>query len=79
MATIICELDLKKAARIALSTVRLRLEFNYSSVDHVIFCTYESVHCLLSCVKVPISCQSHEGENDHNSVKNCRTLNLVIN
>ena len=50
----------KEAAKIGLATVRLWLESNHSSIDHVIFCTFENVdyqiynvQCLLSCVKIP--------------------------
>ena len=40
VATDICEFDQRKAAEIALVTVRLWLESNHSSVDRVIFCTH---------------------------------------
>ena len=33
----------RKAAKMALATVRLWLESNHFSIDHVIFCTYENV------------------------------------
>ena len=42
IATCISEFDQKKAAEVALATVRLWLESNHSSVDCVIFCTYEN-------------------------------------
>ena len=57
--------DPRKAAEMARTTVRLCLESNHSSIDHVIFCTYENtdyeiykdlmctVYCLPSCVKIP--------------------------
>ena len=38
----IFEFDSKKAAKMALATVRLWLESNYSSIDSVIFCTFEN-------------------------------------
>ena len=60
VATSICGFDERKAAEIALATVRHWLESKHSSVDQVIFCTHENadyevikidVHCILSCVK----------------------------
>ena len=45
IATAISEFDQKKAAEVALATVRLWLESNHSSVDRVIFCTYENADC----------------------------------
>ena len=42
IATCISEFDQKKAAEVALATVRLWLESNHSFVDRVIFCRYES-------------------------------------
>ena len=37
--------DPRKAAKMALSTARLWLKSNYSSVDRVIFCAYENSDC----------------------------------
>ena len=34
--------DPREAAKMALATVRLWLESNHSSIDHVIFCTFEN-------------------------------------
>ena len=50
----------KEAAEVAVATVRLWLESNHSSVDHVIFCTYENVDYeiykdLMSIVFFPMS------------------------
>ena len=60
IATGISEFDQKKAAEVALATVRLWLESNHSSVDCVIFCTYENADYeiykdLMSIVFFPVS------------------------
>ena len=52
--------DRKKAAKMALATVRLWLESNHSSFDHAIFCTFGSVDYeiwkdLMSTVYFPVS------------------------
>ena len=60
IATGIFEFDHKKAAEVALATVRLWLESNHSSVDRVIFCIYvnadyEIYKDLMSTVYFPVS------------------------
>ena len=60
VVTGISEFDQKKAAEVALATVRLWLESNHSSVDCVIFCTcenadYEIYKDLMSTVYFPVS------------------------
>ena len=50
----------KEAAKIGLATVRLWLESNHSSIDHVIFCTFENADYeiykdLMSNVYFPVS------------------------
>ena len=52
--------DPKKAAKMAQATVRLWLESNHSSIDHVIFCTFENADYeiykdLMSTVYFPLS------------------------
>ena len=52
--------DSRKATKMVLVTVRLWLESNHSSLDHVIFCTYENADYeiykdLMSTVYVPVS------------------------
>ena len=52
--------DQRKAAEVALATVRLWLESNHSSVYRVIFCTYKNVDYkiykdLMSTVYLPLS------------------------
>ena len=60
VVTGISEFDQKKAAEVALATVRLWLESNHSSVDCVIFCAcenedYEIYKDLMSMVYFPVS------------------------
>ena len=52
--------DPREAAKMALATVRLWLESNHSSIDHVIFCTFENADYeiykdLMSNVYFPVS------------------------
>lgn len=42
ISTGVFKFDRRKAAEIALNTVRVWLEFNRLSVDRIIFCTYEN-------------------------------------
>ena len=75
IATGIYGFDQRKAAEIALNTVRVWLEYNHLSVNRIIFCTYENEDFgiykdLMSTVYFPVS-------NNHLSENINETLDLV--
>ena len=67
LATGICGFDQRKATEIALGTVRLWLESNHSSVNHVIFCAYEMQTMKYITIRSPLSTSLFQ-----------RTIQLII-